>query len=158
MSMNYRVCERERERNDLCWLVSLGCWIWKHSATCFEAIIMWHERGWQDAPLCHYNGRLRLCSLGVCLHGLPLNISRWKWIWAEKYVSNQLYTCTHHFADWLKMETNCLVQIFFVSLENCCLFSVLCTASLWCLMKLLPQWHVTSEVTEGLPQWGQCAR
>lgn len=41
-----------------------------------------------------------------------------------------------------------------VSLDNC-LFSVLPTARLWCLMKLLPQWHVTSEVTEGLPQWGQ---
>lgn len=59
-------------------------------------------------------------------------------------------------AVWLTENGNRLCGAGFssVRLDNC-LFSVLPTARLWCLMKLLPQWHVTSEVTEGLPQWGQ---
>lgn len=51
----------------------------------------------------------------------------------------QLFRCTFSFCQsWLLLFVFCL-----------------CTESLWCLMKLLPQRHVTSEVTEGLPQWGQ---
>lgn len=62
---------------------------------------------------------------------------------------------TQHSANWLKMESNSLVHFFLsVSFFFCFVFC-LWAENLWCLMKLLPQRHVTSEVTEGLPHWGQ---
>lgn len=85
----------------------------------------------------------------MCLYESPLSISRSKRIhWAEKCASHRRYTWKWKPTVWWGADFSS------VSLDNC-LFSVLPTARLWCLMKLLPQWHVTSEVTEGLPQWGQ---